>query len=131
MKKTIPKKPNIGEQVSDFIANLVKTWKFVIIHCVLIVIWIIINTFTPFKWDPFPFQMLKLILTIEGFFTASMLLMSNSRQASKDRRVFYQDFIIDIIIKREVKEARILAQKNDKRLTDIEKKMEDNGRKET
>jgi len=131
MKKTIPKKPNIGEQVSDFIANLVKTWKFVIIHCVLIVIWIIINTFTSFKWDPFPFQMLKLILTIEGFFTASMLLMSNSRQASKDRRVFYQDFIIDIIIKREVKEARILAQKNDKRLTDIEKKMEDNGRKET
>lgn len=131
MKKTIPKKPNIGEQVSDFIANLVKTWKFVIIHCVLIVIWIIINTFTLFKWDPFPFQMLKLILTIEGFFTASMLLMSNSRQASKDRRVFYQDFIIDIIIKREVKEARILAQKNDKRLTDIEKKMEDNGRKET
>lgn len=131
MKKTIPKKPNIGEQVSDFIANLVKTWKFVIIHCVLIVIWIIINTFTSFKWDPFPFQMLKLILTIEGFFTASMLLMSNSRQASKDRQVFYQDFIIDIIIKREVKEARILAQKNDKRLTDIEKKMEDNGRKET
>lgn len=131
MKKTMPKKPNIGEQVSDFIANLVKTWKFVIIHCVLIVIWIIINIFTSFKWDPFPFQMLKLILTIEGFFTASMLLMSNSRQASKDRQVFYQDFIIDIIIKREVKEARILAQKNDKRLTDIEKKMEDNGRKET
>lgn len=124
-------KLNIGEYIADYIANLVRTWKFVIFQCVFILLWITLNCFNSIAWDPFPFQLLKLIITIEGFFTASMLLMSNSKQASKDRRILYQDFIIDVINKREIKATRLLAQKNDKRLSDIEKKMENNGRKGT
>jgi len=130
MKKQL-NKPNIGDTVSDFIASAARSWKFVIFHGLLIAVWIVLNTVSPYKWDPFPFQLLKLIITIEGFFTASMLLMSNARQSAKDRKVFYHDFLIDVIIKREVKTTKLLAQKNDKRLTDIEKKMEDNGRKGT
>lgn len=82
------------------------------------------NTMTKHRWDPFPFQLLKLMLTIQGFFTASMLLMAQRRQSDKDRKVQYQDYIIDVIIKREMTQTHQLARKNDERLDKIEKSLE-------
>lgn len=123
MKKKLSK-PNIGDKISDIIANAVRTWKFVLFQCFLIAIWLTLNTLTKYRWDPFPFQLLKLMLTIQGLFTASMLLMAQKRQSDKDRKVVYNDYIIDVIIKREATQTRQLAQKNDERLTNIEKSLE-------
>jgi uncharacterized membrane protein len=123
VKKNLSK-PSIGDKISDIVANAVRTWTFVLIECFLIIAWIVINKYTQYGWDPFPFQILKLSLTIQGFFTASMLLMAQSRQSAKDRKVVYQDYIIDVIIKRELTQTHQLAIKNDERLDKIEKSLE-------
>lgn len=114
----------LGIKISDIVANAVRTWKFVLFQCALIAFWIVMNTMTKHRWDPFPFQLLKLMLTIQGFFTASMLLMAQRRQSDKDRKVQYQDYIIDVIIKREMTQTHQLARKNDERLDKIEKSLE-------
>lgn len=116
-------KISIGEKISDFIADIVKTWKFVIFQISFIFLWISLNIFLPYKWDPFPFQLLKLIVTIQGFFTASMLLMSQAKQAKKDRIIIYKDYIIDVCIKNDISKIKILEEDNKKRLERLEKKL--------
>jgi uncharacterized membrane protein len=122
VKKALTKL-HIGDKISDAVANAVRTWKFVIFQCIVIALWLFLNSWHPFpyKWDKFPFQLLKLILTIQGFFTASMLLMAQKRQSERDRQVVYNDYIVDVIIKREATQTRQLAQRNNERLDSIEK----------
>jgi uncharacterized membrane protein len=61
-----------------------------------------LNTNKVVHFDPFPFDILKLILTIEASFMGSMLLMSQHRQSTVDRKIAYQDYVINWSLKKEV-----------------------------
>src|SRR5271163_3803050 len=91
----------IGERTSDFFSKLVRSWSFVLSQMAFIVFWILLNT-TKFHFDPYPFEGLKLILIIEASFMGSMILMSQYRQFSIDRKITYKDFLINWIAKKEV-----------------------------
>jgi len=70
---------------------------------VSIIIWIALNT-VRFHFDPYPFDGLKLILTIEASFMGSMILMNQYRQGSIDRKLVFKDFIVNWAAKKEVDE---------------------------
>lgn len=103
MKMTKSEALTIGHRTSDFFAKLVRSWRFVLFQLTLITFWIILNKTKTYVWDPYPFDMLKLILTIEASFMGSMILMSQNGQSEKDRQIIYDDYVIDQKIRRDQK----------------------------
>lgn len=92
----------LGQKISDGVAKAVRSWSFVICQMTFILLWIYINRHgSIYLWDKYPFDMLKLILTIEASFTASMILMQQNRQAKRDREILYQDHAIQLHIQQE------------------------------
>lgn len=77
-----------GERVADKIATFGGSWKFIGIFFSIILIWILINTLWLVgddQFDPYPFILLNLALSTLAAFQAPIIMMSQNRQAAKDR----------------------------------------------
>jgi len=102
---------SLGARVSDGVARIVGSWRFIIIQSVLLVIWMGLNvTAYVQQWDPYPFILLNLALSFQAAYTAPILMMSQNRQSEIDRRAAQHDY--DINIKAEL-EVELLHQKID------------------
>lgn len=108
-----------GQKIADFFARLVRSWKFVVFQLFFIFAWMYLNTSNLcYHWDKYPFDVLKLILTIEASFTASMVLMSQSRQSDMDRKILYMEYLMERKIKKNIKKIKFyLKQKNKNKST--------------
>jgi len=85
-----------GQRSAENIAEFVGSWKFIIGQSVLLSIWVILNLVgMAFKWDPYPFILMNLLLSLQAAYTAPMILMSQNRQNEKDRRILYGDYVLD------------------------------------
>jgi len=77
-----------GQRVADKIATFGGSWAFIGIFFAFIAGWIIINTLwlvSEPAFDPYPFILLNLGLSSLAAFQAPIIMMSQNRQASKDR----------------------------------------------
>lgn len=86
---------------------------------VFIIVWIGINSVHLIHFDPWPFDGLKLILTIEASFMGSMILMSQNRQAEVDRKMVYKDFIINWVAKKEIEKILPLVKDDHSRMLEV------------
>lgn len=79
---------NIGEKIADQTAASIGSWGFIIAQAALMAVWFILNTAGWFvwKWDLYPFVFLNLAMSAEAAFSAPIIMMSQNRQAEKDRR---------------------------------------------
>jgi uncharacterized membrane protein len=101
----------LGARVSDSVARVVGSWRFIIVQSVLLVIWMGLNvTAWVQQWDPYPFILLNLALSFQAAYTAPILMMSQNRQSEIDRRAAQHDY--DINLKAEL-EIELLHQKLD------------------
>lgn len=77
-------------------ADLVGSWKFIIFQSCGILTWVVVNaTGIVGPWDPYPFILMNLVLSLQAAYTAPMILMAQNRQAEKDRRILYGDYDLD------------------------------------
>jgi len=111
-KIQVPEKTlKTGDYISDKVAQMVGSWKFIIIQSILLIIWIVLNVTAYFKkWDPYPFILLNLFLSFQAAYTAPIIMMSQNRQASIDRKAAETDY--DVNLKAEL-EIELLHQKID------------------
>jgi uncharacterized membrane protein len=101
----------LGARVSDRVASVVGSWKFIIIQSVILVIWMVLNvTGFIFHWDPYPFILLNLVLSFQAAYTAPVIMMSQNRQSEVDRRAAQHDY--EVNLKAEL-EIELLHQKID------------------
>jgi len=115
----------LGQKIADRMAAFGGSWPFLISFFCFLFIWITINVVNlgrPF--DPFPFILLNLILSCLASIQAPVIMMSQNRQASKDR--VRSDHEYQINLKAEL-EIRLLHEKLDnllnqqwKRLVEIQ-----------
>jgi uncharacterized membrane protein len=88
---------SIGQRVSDAFASIMGSWRFIIIQSIILVIWIVINTVAFFvHWDNYPYVLLNLALSFQAAFATPIILMSQNRQASKDRLMAEHDYQINL-----------------------------------
>src|SRR6187549_3059407 len=86
-----------GGRVSDRVAAVVGSWRFVIIQSVVMVIWLALNIVAWTEhWDPYPFILLNLVLSFQAAYTAPIILMSQNRQSEIDRRHAEHDYRINV-----------------------------------
>ena len=85
----------IGQKLADQLSNLVGSWKFIITQSSFIAFWLILNTFSPKKPDPYPFMFLNILLSFQAAYTGPVLLMAANRQSEIDRKRAIENLEID------------------------------------
>ena len=94
----------VGQRASDWVATSIGSWKFIIGQSIILVIWVILNVTAVIKhWDPYPFILMNLVMSLQAAFTAPVLMMSQNRQATKDRIEAHNDFMINQKAEEEVR----------------------------
>ena len=101
-----------GQKISDKVARFGGSWKFIISFMSVLVIWIIFNVIAlgVYKFDPFPFILLNLILSCIAALQAPIIMMSQNRVEEKDRQRSENDYLINL---KAVIQIRSLHQKID------------------
>jgi uncharacterized membrane protein len=76
----------LGDRVADAVARFGGSWMFIITCLVLLTIYTIINVWLgQAAWDPYPFILLNLFLSMLAAIQAPVIMMSQNRQDAKDR----------------------------------------------
>lgn len=111
------KKPTFGERLADKVAMFGGSWTFILSFSVVILCWIVLNSFIlaqkPF--DPYPYILLNLVLSCIAALQAPVIMMSQNRKEAKDRERAENDYLINL--KAEI-EIRNLHQKIDLSIVD-------------
>jgi uncharacterized membrane protein len=78
---------------SEGIARFMGTARFLVYMTVVILIWIGWNTLAPAQWrfDPYTFTFLTLILSLQASYAAPLILLAQNRQADRDRLAMEED----------------------------------------
>lgn len=98
-----------GERIADTVASFGGSWTFIIICLVSLVVYAAINVGLGNRaWDPYPFILLNLILSMMAAIQAPVIMMSQNRQDAKDRVRGELDFDVN---RRAEMEIQCLAQK--------------------
>ncbi|MCA9832983.1 MAG: DUF1003 domain-containing protein [Thermomicrobiales bacterium] len=96
-----------GQHLADRITEVLGSWKFIIVQSSLLLLWLIINTLGWIHhWDPYPFILLNLALSFQAAFTAPIIMMSQNRQADRDRVASELDFEVNRNAAKEVDEIQ-------------------------
>lgn len=107
-----------GERIADRVAARVGSWPFIIVQTTLLVLWIVGNAFLIRDWlsgkpfDPYPFILLNLLLSFQAAYTGPFVLMSQNRQAARDRDEAEHDYdvnreALDILRRLEAEQTRV------------------------
>lgn len=94
---------DVGARVADRVTSLVGSWQFIIIQSIILVAWIVMNCITwVAHWDPYPFILCNLALSFQAAFATPVILMSENRQAAKDRDTSERDLATDQKAERQI-----------------------------
>jgi len=96
------------QKVADWIAEFSGGMPFLMLNAGLFFVWIILNLdFIPFvkAFDPFPFGLLTMAVSLEAIFLSIFVLISQNRQAAKDR--VRSDIEYDVNLKAELEIAHL------------------------
>ncbi|HVE46979.1 MAG TPA: DUF1003 domain-containing protein [Acidimicrobiales bacterium] len=77
--------PDAFGRFSESIARFIGTARFLVLQTVVVIVWIIFNVVSPRRFDPFPFILLTLALSLQAAYAAPLILLAQNRQESRDR----------------------------------------------
>lgn len=91
-----------GERATDQIAAFGGSWAFLGLFAALLVAWMLFNVDTQQPFDPYPFILLNLLLSCVAAMQAPIILMSQNRQAQKDRLNAAADYEVNMKAEMEI-----------------------------
>jgi len=95
----------IGQRIADRVASFGGSWTFIIIYLSFLIAWMAFNTFVLIhygrgesgaQFDPYPYILLNLMLSMTAALQAPIIMMSQNRAAEKDRLAAEQDFKVNL-----------------------------------
>jgi len=86
----------IGQRVADGIAEFGGSWTFLSLFAAFLLGWILLNSTRGQEWDPYPFILLNLLLSCLAAVQAPVIMMSQNRQAAKDRQAAQRDYEVNL-----------------------------------
>jgi CRP/FNR family cyclic AMP-dependent transcriptional regulator len=86
----------LGEHVADGVASFGGSWSFIIAFAVVLTVYTCVNIALKGRaWDPYPFILLNLFLSMLAAIQAPVIMMSQNRQDKKDRLRSELDFDVN------------------------------------
>jgi uncharacterized membrane protein len=94
----------LGERVADKVATFGGSWTFIFIFAAIMLVWVALNTAALFSrhFDPYPFILLNLFLSMIAAIQAPVIMMSQNRQTAKDRLKADADYEVNLKAELEV-----------------------------
>jgi uncharacterized membrane protein len=93
-----------GERWADRIAEFGGSWRFIAIFAIVLITWIIVNSWIGLRSpDPYPFILLNLLLSCLAAIQAPVIMMSQNRQEAKDRARSEHDYKVNLKAELEIR----------------------------
>ena len=98
-------KSTIGQRIADKVASFGGSWSFIMLYGGFLILWIAANSFVLAyygtgqegkQFDPYPYILLNLMLSMTAALQAPIIMMSQNRAAEKDRLAAEQDFKVNL-----------------------------------
>lgn len=88
----------LGERMADAVAEFGGSWIFISIFTTVLIGWAVLNTsiLRSHAFDPYPYVFLNLVLSMLAAIQAPIIMMSQSRQAARDRMTMIRDFEVNL-----------------------------------
>ncbi|HVS20596.1 MAG TPA: DUF1003 domain-containing protein [Pyrinomonadaceae bacterium] len=105
INREMEEKATIGQRIADKVASFGGSWTFIIIYLSSLIAWMAFNTFVLVhygrgeegaQFDPYPYILLNLMLSMTAALQAPIIMMSQNRAAEKDRLAAEQDFKVNL-----------------------------------
>lgn len=94
--EVIEEQSTFGERLADSVARFGGSWRFIIVFATVLVVYSSLNTVLHNRaWDPYPFILLNLFLSMLAAIQAPVIMMSQNRQDVKDRLRSELDFDVN------------------------------------
>jgi uncharacterized membrane protein len=94
------KELTFGQRLADQVATFGGSWMFIISFAAILLTWVLLNSFILARrgdaFDPYPYILLNLFLSMLAAIQAPVILMSQSRQAAKDRVDAAHDYEVNL-----------------------------------
>jgi len=83
------------------------SWTFIIVQSVVLAIWIVVNVIAWIShWDPYPFILLNLALSFQAAYAAPFIMISQNRQAERDRHQAEEDYRTNVEAEQRIEELQ-------------------------
>jgi uncharacterized membrane protein len=118
----------VGQNLSDKVARFGGSWRFIILFGIILTAWIIFNTLAigVYKFDPYPYILMNLILSCIAALQAPIIMMSQNRQEEKDRMRSENDYMINLKAEMQIRSLNqkvdVLLEEQIKTLFDTQQK---------
>jgi uncharacterized membrane protein len=94
--EVIDREATFGERIADAVAGFGGSWTFIITFLVVLLTYTTVNVYLDRKaWDPYPFILLNLFLSMLAALQAPVIMMSQNRQDTRDRLRSELDFDVN------------------------------------
>jgi uncharacterized membrane protein len=92
----VEEKLTFGQRVADQVASFGGSWGFIFVFGGIMASWMLLNAFHPIAWDIYPYILLNLCLSTIAALQAPVIMMSQNRQAAKDKLLAQNDFQVNL-----------------------------------
>jgi uncharacterized membrane protein len=99
VNSVLVERQTFGERLADRVAQMGGSWGFILVFTGMLVAWVVVNTVVLSRagaFDPYPYIFLNLILSMVAALQAPVILMSQNRQAARDRVAASLDYEINL-----------------------------------
>ena len=99
VNSVLEEQQTLGERLADRVAQFGGSWTFIMIFTGMLILWVVVNTIALAHlggFDPYPYIFLNLILSMLAALQAPVILMSQNRQAARDRVAASLDYEVNL-----------------------------------
>ncbi len=109
---------SFGDRIADKVAAFGGSWSFIIWFFIFMFAWILMNTALLLidKFDPYPFILLNLMLSLLAAIQAPIIMMSQNRQEDRDRMRAENDYQVNLKAEMEI---RLISEKMDQHMKNV------------
>jgi uncharacterized membrane protein len=96
----LDKNASFGQRAADAVARFGGSWAFIMLFAAVLIFWVILNSYILINYnkafDPYPYILLNLFLSMLASIQAPVILMSQNRQGEKDRLNAEHDYEVNL-----------------------------------
>lgn len=111
-----------GQRAADRLRNGMGSWLFIAIFALFMLVWAVVNL-SVIAWDPYPYILLNLFLSMLAGLQGAILLIAAKRQDAIAAALAQHDYETNVAAKTEIEELMAINQKQLELLEDLRSRM--------
>lgn len=116
-KKVFESKLSTSDRIASRIASFTGNMRFVWWHTFLFILWIGLNLIAKdFAWDPYPFNFLTMVVSLEAIFLSTFVLISQSQESKRNEIREQLDYEVNVKAEKEILEIKASLGRVERRL---------------